>query len=148
MTREAWALGMGRLALAFPRRPSEDDAARAGIYREFLDEFEDEAWFFAVGAAIRNSRFFPSVAELRSWALEWRPPPIALLSDPEDDRSLEDRRADIRKGLQLIRDTVAQVERSLGSLEIIREMPKATPFEVEATNERLEALREQLSKIQ
>lgn len=75
MTDESWATGYGELVLAFRdviKRGAEESAARGAVYRKHLDALSDGAWLHAVSEAIRESEWFPTVAELREWAAEWR----------------------------------------------------------------------------
>lgn len=70
MTDEAWVRGMGDLALAFSGRELPPDLlkAKGEVYRRHLDHLSDEEWLGAVKLTLRNERFFPSIAELVSYA--------------------------------------------------------------------------------
>lgn len=105
MTEEAWTEGMAMLAVAFPTREEDPRAAalRGRVYREALDDLTDGAWLTAVREAIRDERWFPSVAALREYAEAAAPPPLALPAPQRTPEQEAEARSIARLGLELVK---------------------------------------------
>lgn len=80
---------------------------RGQVYRRELDGLADEAWFFAVREAIRNERWFPTVAALLEYAEAAGAPLAPVAGRIEEHRMTpEERAASARRGLELIREAL------------------------------------------
>lgn len=160
MDDHTWAQGVQALQACFPQADmtAERNASRLVLYRLHLQDVDARAFLYACHAAIRHSRFFPTVSELRTWAQEWRPPAPALgpgEDDPTARRSpekLERDRALATAGLRLIRETI---ERDLGPLPELGTWPAVRPEDIDpskpgvvvADPSRLEQLRRQAAEL-
>ena len=109
MKNETWIKGMSELAANFPDRdlPEAVLATRGDVYRRELGDLSDETWLFAVREALRNERWFPSVAILLEYADGAGAPRIADLLPPH--RPTEEEREAIRRGAAEMLDKIKAI---------------------------------------
>lgn len=110
LTDAQWSEGWDELKATLPDREIPDPllaARRGSSYRRELGHLTSEQWTFAVRAAVRSCRWFPTIAELIGFASELPAP--SRLALPEDTRTREERRADAVRGLQVMRDELAKL---------------------------------------
>lgn len=100
MEDRAWVDGMAELLASFPSQDQDEAvlAKRGEVYRRELGSLTDEAWLYAVREAIRSERWFPTVAVLLEHARR-APAPTATMI-PSDTRTVEEKRADFRRGFE------------------------------------------------
>lgn len=70
MTDEAWIRGWTELAATLPDKDQEPVVlgVRGQVYRRELGKLTDQSWLYAVSEAVRNERWFPTVACLLDYA--------------------------------------------------------------------------------
>lgn len=104
MNNDAWTVGMSEL-LTLPSRDETPErmAIRGVVFRRELGGLSDEVWLGAVRLAIQRERWFPTVAAMLAYAKEvFEAPPVmdAGRQIPSDTRTVEEKRADFRRGFQ------------------------------------------------
>lgn len=148
MKDEQWIRGMSELAASFPDRdlPEQVLAVRGDVYRRELDHLDGDRWLFAVREAIRNERWFPTVAALLEYAESAGAPPVAGLLPPPR-RTEEEKERD----RQAARAAIEEIRRIVGN---VPPPAKRFPAKVDAdrpiedTNERRDLLKRQAQEIQ
>src|ERR1700741_2138078 len=105
---------MKELAASFPDRdlPEAVLETRGDVYRRELGGLTDEAWLFAVREAIRNERWFPTVAALLEYSdSAGAPQPVAgLLEAPVRTEEERERAREVaREALDKIKAIVATI---------------------------------------
>lgn len=145
MRDETWVKGMAELVVSFPAPDQDPEVlrARGAVYRRELGSLTDDAWLYAVREAIRNETWFPTVAQLLDYA--GRAPvaaPKAAL--PDDTRTPEEKRADAKRLIGVLRDAIGEEAPPEGGDGFARAIPTKP---VVATDERMEMLRAQAREI-
>jgi hypothetical protein len=147
MQDATWVRGIGDLAVSFPDRDQDPEVleARGGVYRRELGSLSDEAWLYAVREAIRNERWFPTIAVLLDYAAR---APIAAPSAalPDDTRTPEEKREDAKRLLEVVRAAYEERVATLPPRPIVTTPPPGGR-EVIASDERLDELRRQAREI-
>lgn len=131
MTDQSWIQGTALLTVNLRDRElsEEQKRLRGGSYRAALDHLTDREWLAAVNDCIQAQDWYPTIRELLDYASRQR---AALPSErqiAQDTRSIEERREETKRGLELVKTKVAE-------LGLVRLTP-----------ERREELRQQSRKI-
>ena len=112
MTKQAWSAGMALLAVNLRDREltQAEKALRGQAYRRELDHLTDEAWAAVVQDMIRSVDWFPTIRELLDSAARLRSVVLPVERQLEaDTRTPDEKRADAKRGLALVRAEVAKV---------------------------------------
>jgi hypothetical protein len=147
MTDESWTTGMHALVVAFPDREMNRGYAsdRGALYRHHLNHLTDEAWMHAVSEAIRTERWFPTIAALLDLAGEYRPALLYIGPAKRTEEEAEEARAQARRGLELVKQAVAERVKKLPPAPAPSPLPEANV--VVAHDDRLDKLRQQAKVI-
>lgn len=148
MNEKTWIKGMALLVanLKAPDLTPEMATLRGDTYRRKLGHLSDEVWLYAVDAALEEpGGWFPGIGDLLDHAAR-APVPAPAAALPDDTRTVEEKRADAKRLVGVLRAAVdgpdaPAVESSQGLSRAIERKP------VVATDERLEALKRQAQEI-
>jgi hypothetical protein len=142
---------MRDLAVSFPSQDQDPEVlrVRGAVYLRELGSLTDEAWLYAVQEAIRNERWFPTVAALLEYAS--RAPQAPFRADralPEDTRTPEEIQAEKRetakRGLELVK---AAYEERIATLPPRPLVSLPREDRIAWSDERLDELRKQAQEI-
>lgn len=82
---------------------------RGNVFQREVSHLTDEVWAYAVSQALKCERWFPTPAAILEYAAEYEPPlDIAGYLPARTPHSIEEQRAEFRKGLSTFRDELAK----------------------------------------
>lgn len=122
---------------------------RGDTYRRKLGHLSDEAWLHAVEAALEEpGGWFPGIGDLLDHAARApQQPSRADRALVDDTRTLDERRADARRLLDLIEAEVREREKALPPTPVASLPPEETVIVLDQHPERLDELRRQAREI-